>query len=705
MKNYSSYSRIFLFTVALFSLTEIANGQFLYLNPLPDSKHHNPEITLAIRNGAFIDESSVHRNDWIEITGSKSGAHTWTARLSDDRKTVVVKPQPVFDYGETVSVIINSKLKKQSGQRINGQSFSFQIRDAITPEQEKINRQIDRELYRNESAFDSAQDLTTRDLDLDSLPTYTISTNNNAAPGQIFYNNQDDLDPENTNCFNTIIENDGTVVYAKDMGLGGHDFKINYNGYLTYFNFESYYWMVMDSNYNIIDSFRAGNGYPLTTNPHDCSMYPDGHTLLLVENHETMDMTPYGGLPDATVTGVIIQELDANKDVVWEWSGWDHFQITDAGSHVVLTNAIVDYVHSNAVLRDDDGNVLLSSRHFSELTKIDRNTGDIIWRLGGENNQFTFVNDNIPQHFSYQHDTRRIANGNITLFNNGNYLPTPRSSAKEYELDEVNKVATLVWYYEHPDVNGHTVFGPASGSVQRLPDGNTIISWGTNSVQTDRPAMTEVDSAKNITWEMKFDEYGQKAYRAHKYVWDPCAPVTADQVKVKKITTTSAKVYWTPVKNAISYNIQFRKLGNSIWRLKNTTHAVVQISRLLANTSYEYRLRTSCANGYLSDWTPVDTFTTHPAKFLTAENDNAPAFQIYPNPASDLLTMTFALDQDRQIAVCIYDVAGRLMLTDAQIFPAGEQELKMNISALPAGYYLAQVSTGSVNQTMKFVKE
>src|SRR3989454_5356938 len=36
---------------------------------------------------------------------------------------------------------------------------------------------------------------------------------------------------------------------------------------------------------------------------------------------------------------------------------------------------------------------------------------------------------------------------------------------------------------------------------------------------------------------------------------------------------------------------------------------------LLEKKYYEYQLRTHCANGYTSDWTPLDTFTTLPARF------------------------------------------------------------------------------------------
>src|SRR5439155_15078860 len=141
-------------------------------------------------------------------------------------------------------------------------------------------------------------------------------------------------------------------VWAKNLSVNGHDFKINFNGYLTYFTYGQEYRIIRDSNYNAIDSLQAGNGYGEETKPHDCSMYPDGHTFLLIEDKQIIDMTQYGGQPNAYVTGVIIQELDAARDVVFEWSGWDHFQFTDADSHVHLNGGIVDYVHANAISRD-----------------------------------------------------------------------------------------------------------------------------------------------------------------------------------------------------------------------------------------------------------------------------------------------------------------------------------------------------------------
>ena len=108
-----------------------------------------------------------------------------------------------------------------------------------------------------------------------------------------------------------------------------------------------------------------------------------------------------------------MQEQDANKNVVFEWHSKDYFNFTEVDTMRLLNPANVDWTHFNAVELDDDGNILVSVRHFNEITKVNRSTGAVMWRLGGKMNQFTFTNDSTQ--FIGQHDIRRIANGNITI--------------------------------------------------------------------------------------------------------------------------------------------------------------------------------------------------------------------------------------------------------------------------------------------------
>ena len=46
----------------------------------------------------------------------------------------------------------------------------------------------------------------------------------------------------------------------------------------------------------------------------------------------------------------------------------------------------------NSIDKDDDGNYLVSSRHFHQLYKVDGTSGDLIWKMGGKDGEFTMNN-------------------------------------------------------------------------------------------------------------------------------------------------------------------------------------------------------------------------------------------------------------------------------------------------------------------------
>lgn len=53
----------------------------------------------------------------------------------------------------------------------------------------------------------------------------------------------------------------------------------------------------------------------------------------------------------------------------------------------------LNWTHGNSIEVDHDDNIIVSNRAMSEIIKIDRYSGDIIWRLGGPMNDFIFIND------------------------------------------------------------------------------------------------------------------------------------------------------------------------------------------------------------------------------------------------------------------------------------------------------------------------
>ena len=85
----------------------------------------------------------------------------------------------------------------------------------------------------------------------------------------------------------------------------------------------------------------------------------------------------------------------------------------------------------------------------SEVTKINRQTGDIIWRLSGAHNEFTFIND-LLDGFRNQHDIRSLGDSLYSVFDNGNNHDPSRSHGVIYKLDTNAKTSTLVWEYRNP---------------------------------------------------------------------------------------------------------------------------------------------------------------------------------------------------------------------------------------------------------------
>jgi hypothetical protein len=263
----------------------------------------------------------------------------------------------------------------------------------------------------------------------------------------------------------------------------------------------------------------------------------------MIYDGQIVDMSEIvaGGDPQALVIGLVIQEVDADNNVLFQWRSWDHIPITDTTSS--LTQSHIDYVHGNSLAWDDDGNIILSSRYLDEVTKIDRQSGEIIWRLGGKANQFTFIGDGEP--FFDQHDARHLDDGHLTLFDNRAATNATYSRAVEYELDEEAMIARRVWEYRS---EGDTA-SFAMGSMQRLPNGNSLIGWGAFAT-----ALTEVIPGGQKAFELAFvpDEGSDRlpvSYRAFRFPWEG-APLTRPQLVARTEVTETAVYYsWNGATN------------------------------------------------------------------------------------------------------------------------------------------------------------
>jgi hypothetical protein len=381
----------------------------------------------------------------------------------------------------------------------------------------------------------------------DDFPPITVTVSlPGTGDGHIFlapYNRRRQGSPYSP--YLVIVDEMGELVYHKKVPAAAEDFKKQPTGMLSYTIGGSYTHQIMDESYGIVDSVTAAGGF--LADFHDFQIVPDGHMLVIIYEPRQIDMSQIveGGDPNATVTGCRIQELDESHEAVFEWSSFDHFAISDTNKSLLGAN--IDYVHCNSIEQDSDGHLLLSSRAMNEVTKIDAQTGEIIWRWGGKNNQFEWVNGIGAEdvEFVKQHDARRVANGNITLFDNRLGAEVRYSRAVEYHLDEVNKVATLVWEYR----NDPTIFARILANAQRLPNGNTLIGWGSG-----RPSVSEVTPDGRKVFELALPPQMQ-SYRAFRFPWVGRPDGEPTLIVHTEAPTTTLTYSWNGATDVAAYRV------------------------------------------------------------------------------------------------------------------------------------------------------
>lgn len=517
---------VFLVPVALLAQTAErthVRAAFQYQYPMGGSESVSPESNLILRPGAPIDAATV-RSQIFDVVGSVSGKHDGKARLSDDGTTILFRPSAPFEHGEIVNVRIREGIMTSAGTPIGSARYAFRVSET----RETL-------LGVNENSVSAVAPLLTGFPQpfLDTLPTnfpaiqpsiiatvgedpLYFSPFRLGAPSPIYHPTME------------ITNDTGRPLFYREMPSPSLDLKLHWNGLLTYFSTARNMFFVMNSRFEVVDSI-ATVGYQ--TDGHDIEFLRNGHTLLfaldIVPGYDVSQLI--GGPPDAVrVEGVVVQELDQTKDVVFNWRGFDpgRFQYSDVLRPEETKNGVLDVTHTNSIELDNDGNITISNRCMSEITKIDRQTGAILWRFGGKHNQFTLIGDTLW--FDYQHCFRRLPNGHVMMYDNGNKNGFAR--AVEYILDETNKTATLAWQFDR----GRTVPSTAMGSVQRLTNGNTLIGWGL--VPNKTIAFTEVNANNDIVYEADMPTADWANYRVFRMPFPGTADVAPSRIGSVAIT-------------------------------------------------------------------------------------------------------------------------------------------------------------------------
>lgn len=698
MSKLNFHAILFLLSFSVIANSYLVQAQtdatFQYVNPVPNSIYVSANTNIIIRQGELINKNSVSANI-INVIGSVTGKHTGRLLLADDNKTLVFTPLVAFSPNEEVTVSLSSGLTTVGGIKIGDLTYKFHtcnttdIAPTLQSSSEKINNY-------NEKDISSVRDSTLPS----NLPKINIDKSNDPSNGYLF------LCPSP---YLMIVDNEGTPVFFRNVGGTVYDFDLQMNGEITYFIYPVNCYG-LDSSLNLTNTYATVNGY--SPDVHDLRVLPNGYYYIFGKMQVTVDMSKIvsGGQTNATLIEGALQEFDTSGNLIFQWDALQHYKITDVDSNVDLTQPTIDYSHFNSVEIDTDGNLLISARNLDEITKVDHNTGNIIWRLGGKNNQFKFINDNIG--FSRQHDVRLFSNGDLSIFDNGVYHTTPVSSAVEYKLDEVNKTATLVRRISLG------LYTDTEGSVEELSNGNRYISWG----HSYAPFATEVKPNDSIAYQLSYRQYVD-TYRSFRYNWQTnLFNTSADSIDFGTVNVGDSLentfTVYNPHDTIVTINgfycndssfqcittLPIILSANDSAKIKIKYKPLVNGSSLAAFNIRDF----SIYNGtqqmiakqiYLKGSTGNVSLVRNnimPAKFELEQN--------YPNPFNPSTTIRYSIPKASFVSLKIFDILGDDVadLINKEM-PAGNYSVNYNARNLSSGVYFYRIQAGSFIETRKLV--
>lgn len=481
----------------------------------------------------------------VRVVGSASGRHGGRLLRHSDGRGVSFVPKRRFRRGELVRVYSRKKI-------VGAPSGNFRVRIGRFPDDNRKKM-----ITRARNRFPAM--VTRPRMRPPALKVHASEPT--ATKRKIFFA------PKATGL--TIADNRGRVSWFLPTGHGGggqvvQDFRRQtYRGkpVLTYYKasagpkgrWQYRRFHIRNRSYRKIASFGLGNGYR-----------PDAHEFVISRRNTALvigyratrwDLRRLGGTRDSIIIDNVIQEIDIKTGaVLFEWHSLGNVPVSDSVVRPGTGAGSWDYFHANSV--EDDGNsFLVSARKVSTIYRIDKKSGRIRWRLRGDGQKRGSNDFSVgpKARFGFQHDARRLPNGDISLFDNSvvkRYASVrSQSSGLVLRLRKKGKkraTAGMVKRFQPP----RPVLARSQGSTEILPGGNAFVGWG--SVKR----ITEFTPKGKVAFDASFST-PVNAYRARKATWEgraPGRPAIASQ-KWKKYDGMSVWASWNGAGNIESWRV------------------------------------------------------------------------------------------------------------------------------------------------------
>jgi len=269
-----------------------------------------------------------------------------------------------------------------------------------------------------------------------------------------------------------------------------------------------------NEHYQIVGKVTAGSGFEAqSVDLHEFQITRSGDAIIGIYDPVTVSTD---GTTE-TVLQYVVQEVALVQGtsgietgpVLFEWDSLSDVPTSQSRTPEPGSGTPWDYFHGNAITEDSDRNLVVSSRNTWGIYKIDDRSGDVsfghvIWQVGAAGDS------QLAEPWCYQHDIVALGDNKYSLFDDGGagrgcshparalfITVNPATTPAGVTLDEA--------YTHHPPV-----YSAATGSVQRLTNGDVLVDWGTVR------EITEFGAARGVKMDLSLTT---PTYRGLRFAW------------------------------------------------------------------------------------------------------------------------------------------------------------------------------------------
>ena len=495
--------------------------------PTPGDRYEQPDTQISFRG---IPASEIGT---VTVVGSKTGVHTGRIEADSDGDGGSFLPVKPFDPGEEVTV--TTGLDVVGGK--DG-SFSFSIEHPgpnLVPEALPLATGPNSvQHFHSQPGLQPATVDVTKDSeplaygDIFVAPQYGPSQN-----GPMI------LDPHgNLVWFDPLpVSNETIVTDFREQELDSEPVLTWFQGTTTSGTGDGE-GVILNDQYQQIATVRAGNG-----------LHMDLHEFLVTNQGDAyiIAVVPVQ-LPGVhrSVLNSVIQEIDIKTGLVlFQWDALDHLSPDDSYLYGPKESGhILDPFHANSISLDANGNLVVSMRNTYAVYDIDRDSGKVLWELGGRHSSFKM---GPGTETAFQHDAVVQSGGDLTIFDDGAGPPKVHADSRgiEVSLNMTKKTATLVRQVGHSPA----LSADFEGSVQTLADGELFLGWG------QQPYFSEVNAAGQQDFDAHFAT-ATASYRAYRFPWS-AQPLTTPALAVGTSAAGDATLWesWNGATNVAGWRV------------------------------------------------------------------------------------------------------------------------------------------------------